>query len=355
MPQGLPVAILTALRHSSKRADPLYSLAVPLATSATPCRVAVIIPTYNSRSWIDGCVASVLAQEDVDVDVTVVDNASSDDLVTHVRARWPEVRMIALERNSGYGASVNIGAEASSNGPVMALNADAELAPGCLKRLLDALSGDGVGVAAPKLLEPDGRLQPSAHRFPTIPRLFGEAFAIDRLPLIGPRVDYHCRGYDYARATTVDWATGAVLLFSRTAWSESGGFDPRYFMYAEEIDLQHRVRAAGFRVVLDPSAVAVHHGGRRPLPPSLFLLAHEGMIRFLGRGDRVRSVAVQAALAVTALTRSVLWLAASASPGRRAEAQRWSTMFFRVFVGSVVAVGRLLRGTDDLAGLHQRR
>jgi len=312
--------------------------------TSADCRVAVVIPTYNSERWIDDCLASVLSQAGVYTEVVVVDNDSTDGTVELVRARWPSVRVLALDRNIGYGASVNSGAQALESGPILALNPDAALEPGCLVQLARALDRDPrVGVAAPRLIASDGTTQPSAHRFPTIPRLFAESLGLDRLPVIGHSLDYHCRDYKYDRSRAVDWATGVALLIHREAWRRCDGFDARYFLYAEEIDLQYRMRQAGFAVVLDPEAIAVHHGGNQPLDARRFLLAHDGLVRFLGAERRSRAVAVRMALTVTALTRALAWAATGVLVShRRVEAQRWSRMFLRVFLGSAGATGRLI-------------
>jgi N-acetylglucosaminyl-diphospho-decaprenol L-rhamnosyltransferase len=309
-------------------------------------RVSVVIPTHDSLSWVDACLSSVLAQDGVDSTVAVVDNGSSDGTVEHVARRWPSVALIALTDNVGYGAAINEGARALPRGHILALNADTTLGPGSLCKLVAVLEADGrVGAVAPRLLNPDRTLQPTAHRFPTLTRLLGEALALDRLPVLGRAFDYHCRNYDYDRAREIDWATGTVLLIRQEAWETVGGFDPAYFFFVEEIDLQRRLTTEGWRIVLAPAAVAVHHGGKKPIAPDLFLHSHAGFERYFaltsGRGT---AGAARAVLCLTALTRALGWiLIALIDVRRREKGRRWASMFIRVFLRSAFLLARIPR------------
>jgi GT2 family glycosyltransferase len=299
--------------------------------------IRVVIPIHHSRRWIDDCIDSVLGQEDVELSVCVVDNASQDGSTQAVRTRWPEVTVVELDQNHGYGAAINRGALASGEGHVLALNVDTRLHPGCVRILLKTLEeGPLLGAVAPRVLASNGQVQPTAHRFPTLPRLTAEAVGADRLPRLGPRLGYHLPMPARDRIP-VDWATGVALLIRDDAWREIGGFDPAYFFFAEELDLQWRLHRANWRVEIVDRAVLTHHGGKRPIPATRFVHSHDGMERFFAkRGGRRAGLAARAILLVLAASRAIAWTAIGLlSPRRRAEAARWRTMFTETFAVSV--------------------
>jgi N-acetylglucosaminyl-diphospho-decaprenol L-rhamnosyltransferase len=306
-------------------------------------RVCAVVPTHNSRPCLDECIGGLLEQEGVKLSVAVVDNASTDDSVEHVRRRWPRVEVVELRTNVGYGAAINIGVERLPHGHVLALNADAAPTASCLRRMIAVLDRDSrVGVVAPRLIDVQGATQPSAHRFPTLVRLLGEALLLDRLPGVGTFFDYHLRDYGYDHRLEIDWATGAALLIRDEAWFAVGGFDPAYFFFVEEIDLQRRLADLGWVVVLEPTAIVRHHGGKRPIRASLFVSSHDGFERYFDvRSGRVAAAVSRLVLCLTAVTRAVGWGAiACLDRRRRADARSWAMMFVRVVALSAPRVGR---------------
>jgi GT2 family glycosyltransferase len=165
------------------------------------------------------------------------------------------------------------------------------------------------------------------HRVPGVRRWFADL----------AEIDYACRTY-------VEWAAGAVLLIRREAWDAVSGFDPAYFFFVEEIDLQRRLTDAGWRIALEPAATAVHHGGHQPISSELFVHAHDGFARYFGlmRGNKGAGLA-RASLCLSALTRAAVWAAvALVSRVRRREALEWASMFGRVFLASLRKLPRTL-------------
>ena len=307
----------------------------------------IVIPTYNSRRWLEGCLNSVLEQADAAWDVVVVDNASSDGTPALVREGWPSVRVVELERNVGYGAAANAGADAAPDGHLLVLNVDTIVCDGALDAMCDALTDNpDVGLVGPRLVHGDGRLQPSVHEFPTVGKLFAEALFLDRLPLVGARFSYHGRWYDYSRPARCDFLTGAVLMVRHEAWEACGGFDPGYVFFVEEVDLQRRLASLGWPALIEPRAKVVHFGGKLPIPAERFLRSHEGYARYFSSDvSRGTPWLARAALSLTALTRAIAWtLFWVARPGSRPDSGRWAAMFWRVFGRSAV---RLLGGRRD--------
>ncbi len=219
--------------------------------------IAVVIVTYDSAHVIGDLLDSLPgALDGLTADVVVVDNGSSDGTAELVAA--PGACRVVRSANVGYSGGINRGVrEAAQAQSILILNPDVRLHPGSLPPLLAALRGPGVGIAAPRVLTPQGELHLSLRREPTLPRALG--LTKTRLAVFSEYV------YDpsaYARPCTVDWALGAVLLMSRECYKALGGWDETFFLYSEETDLALRARDAGLLTRYEPRSVAVHIGGQ---------------------------------------------------------------------------------------------
>lgn len=227
-------------------------------------RLGAVIVSYDSRELTLAAVASVLESRGVRPEVWVVDNASADGSAAAVRARHPEVRIIELHENVGFGRGNNVALERIDTEHVLLLNSDASFAdPDGLRRLVDALDGaPRVGVVGPRLEGPDGRLEYSARAFPAI---LGELARGTGLHVLLPRLVRERRlgleFRDHTRPGPADWLTGACLLVRGDVVRQVGGFDPAIFLYGEELDWCWRVREAGWEIVLEPSVTVLHRRG----------------------------------------------------------------------------------------------
>jgi GT2 family glycosyltransferase len=222
--------------------------------------VAIVIVSYNTRDLLERCLRSVEAQEGVEVRTIVVDNASTDGSVELVRDQFPEVELIELQANAGFGAANNVAFERCHSDFVLLLNSDAFLDQGALRQLVAvARQHPGAAVIGPRIHNPDGTLQRSAWPFPQAARLMLEALGLHRpLRRLGILDDLGTWKHDAER--TVDFLIGACLLVRADALAEVGGFDERFWLYGEEADLQRRLTARGWDVVFTPAATATHLG-----------------------------------------------------------------------------------------------
>ena len=191
-------------------------------------RVAAAVVTYDALPWIEQCLDSLRGVETV-----VVDNGSSDGTVPFVRERFPDVRVVESE-NRGLGAGWNVGIRETSSTYVLLLNADAWLLEGALERLCDfADTRPRTAVAGPRLLNPDGTLQPSVRGYPTAWRLGTEYFFLRKLaPGSSAFNSFYGGGFDHDEVREVEVVMGACMLLRRAAIDEVGECDEDYFLFS---------------------------------------------------------------------------------------------------------------------------
>jgi hypothetical protein len=212
-------------------------------------RVAAVLPSFNARDWLDGCLRSLAAQTRPFHEIVVVDDASTDGSVGWLREAWPSVRVLAQERNAGFAAVANAGVAAASAecGAIALVNTDVELASDWLERTASVLEADArVGAVATKmvLMREEGLLDDT-----------GDVL----------RRDGACeqRGHgwpDDGRWDTPGEVFGAcagAALYRRSAFEALGGFEERFIAYLEDVDLALRLRLAGWRCRYEP-VVARH-------------------------------------------------------------------------------------------------
>jgi N-acetylglucosaminyl-diphospho-decaprenol L-rhamnosyltransferase len=284
--------------------------------------VTVAVVSYQTRSHLRECLASLEGAGEV----WVVDNGSTDGSREMVRAEFGWVRLVEPDANLGYGAGVNLVAERTSSPWLVAANADVALDPGALDALLAAARADPrAGAVAPRLVLPDGSTQHSVFPFPTLG--FTAAFA---LGLAAPFGDRLCLpgAWDPDRARRVPWAIGAFLLLRREAWEAAGGFDPRQWLFAEDLDLGWRLRQAGWATRYEPRARVRHaeaaatgaFGGERT--DRWMLATYAWLVRRRGAAE---ARAVAALNVVGALARAGL----ARGGARRASHLRWARLHAR--------------------------
>lgn len=223
--------------------------------------VAVAVVNYNTRELLARCLETVLSEGAAHV--LVVDNASTDESVPCVRDRFPGVHVIENAANLGYGAAANQALRHTSQPFVLLLNADTEIQAGCVAALATYVGrSPSAGIVAPAIVTPSGALESSYFPFPgTLDWLLeNEPLAplVRRLPPLKRR-SVSFQPADKPRR--VPWVMGCAMLLRRDAMASVRGFDERYFMYYEEVDLCRRMAQAGWEVHFTPAARVTHVGG----------------------------------------------------------------------------------------------
>jgi GT2 family glycosyltransferase len=228
--------------------------------------LSVSIVSFRTPTLLRRCLSALAADArstQLEVEVTVVDNASADGSIELVRSEFPELRVIANARNAGFGAAHNQALRRARGRHCMVLNSDAAPRRGALRALVDAMDADSrLGACGPRLRYPTGEVQPSRRRFPTTATLFLESTQLQRYwPDNAVLRRYYVQDRADDLTQDVDWLVGACLCFRADALRQVGLFDERYFMYSEEIDLCRRLRGAGWRIRYVPAAEVVHLEG----------------------------------------------------------------------------------------------
>lgn len=198
------------------------------------------------------------------VEVIVVDNASSDGSAAMIEEESPQVRLIANSENLGFTVGNNQGIAASRGRYILLLNPDTEIVGHALTMMVEYMDDHPqVGALGPQLLNPDGSIQPSRRRFPTMATAFLESTTLQQwLPRNRVTRHYYMTDRPDNEVQEVDWVTGACLLARREAIEEVGLLDESFFMYSEELDWCRRIKAQGWKVIYLPSARVIHHGAQ---------------------------------------------------------------------------------------------
>lgn len=226
--------------------------------------LSVIIVNWNVRDLLRRCLESVFASPfGGSLEVLVVDNASADGSGEMVRTEFPQVHLIANAENRGFPAANNQGLALARGRYILLLNPDTEVVGDALQAMVAfADAHPDVGVVGPQLLNPDGSVQSSRRRFPTLATALWESTWLQ--PYAPRRLleRYYVLDRPDDEIQDVDWVTGAALMVRREAVEEVGPLDEGFFMYSEELDWCRRFREAGWRVVYLPTARIVHHVGK---------------------------------------------------------------------------------------------
>jgi N-acetylglucosaminyl-diphospho-decaprenol L-rhamnosyltransferase len=226
--------------------------------------LSVVILNWNVRDLLRQCLTSLTTVPcPLSTEIIVVDNASGDDSVSMVRAEFPGVRLIVNTANRGYTGGNNDGIAAADGRYVLILNPDTQVMDDALSTLVAYADAHAdVGIVAPQLLNPDGSVQSSRRRFPTLATALFESTWLQPVAPRGVLRDYYMLDRADDEVQEVDWATGACLLVRRDAIRQVGLLDESFFMYSEELDWCRRIKQAGWKIAYLPQAQVIHHVGK---------------------------------------------------------------------------------------------
>ncbi len=219
--------------------------------------VSIIIVTYNSLPLFRDCLDHLKAATvDLDCEVVVVDNNSSDHSASAARHVFDGAEVLTNNRNLGFAPACNQGAAAASGEYLLFLNPDLLIDSDAIRRLKAAISSvDKAGAATGRLRFPDGVFQPNCRHFPTVSNLFFSRGSV--LSRLLRKTSFYTLE-DYGQIRRVPAVAGTMLMIRSELFRALGGFDERFFMYMEDTDLCYRADRAGYANYYVPEAGAVH-------------------------------------------------------------------------------------------------
>ncbi|GAA2664892.1 MULTISPECIES: glycosyltransferase family 2 protein [Actinosynnema] len=255
--------------------------------------LAVVTVTYSPGDTLDRFLDTLAGATTRPVRVVLADNGSTDGVPEQAAAARDDVEFVPTGGNLGYGGGANRGVAAldDSIGWIVIANPDLEWGAGSLDQLLDAATRWPRGGAfGPLVREPDGEVYPSARLLPSLGRGVGHALFAKVWPS-NPWTREYRQERTGITERTAGWLSGSCLLLRREAFDSVDGFDARYFMYFEDVDLGDRIAKAGWLNVYVPTAEVVHIGGASTKKASARMLAahHSSAYRYLS--DRHRGIA----------------------------------------------------------------
>ncbi|MGD8717191.1 MAG: glycosyltransferase family 2 protein [Candidatus Zixiibacteriota bacterium] len=242
--------------------------------------------SYDCADLLRRALTSLVAQDvPAGMEIIVVDNASPDDSAD-VAASFPEVDVLRLPRNAGFGAANNAGAVRAKGDYLLFVNPDTETPPGLVATLLDFMEERPAAAAVgPKIVGRDGKLQRfCARRAPNFLNMMFLVSGLEESRFAGSSLThrYYPRPFYDAAPARAEVLSGAFILVRRRAFEAVGGFDEGYFLYSEDVDLCMRLGRAGGELWYVPAGPVSHYtGGSRRLPnPLVVAESHRSLRRY---------------------------------------------------------------------------
>ncbi len=234
-------------------------------------KLSVILVLYNARDVIEVTLDALYASKvDFDYEVIIVDNNSPDDSVQIIKDKYlsdpavaAKTKLIFNSENFGFGIGNNIGMKQATGDYILLLNTDTKISPENLQVMVDFISKrPDIGAATCKLIKADGQIDPASRRSePNLVRSFFRLFGFQSL---FPKVfgGYNLLNKDPKISSELESCSGAYFLMSREAYEKTGGFDERFFMYGEDLDLCRSIRESGLKIWWHPETTCVHYRGQ---------------------------------------------------------------------------------------------
>jgi N-acetylglucosaminyl-diphospho-decaprenol L-rhamnosyltransferase len=223
--------------------------------------VSVVVVNYNTAHLLERMFTALeSAKGPLKLQIIVVDNASTDSSVEILEKNYPTITLIKNLKNVGFGRANNQAIAHLKGQHILLLNTDAFLAPGALEKTTAFMEEhSSCGVIGVKLVSEDGELQPSCRYFPTPWNVFLQKTGLSRFFPNHRLIDD--LSWDHGSIRYCDWVPGCFYLVRAKVLEQLGLFDPRFFLYYEEVDHCRAVKNAGWEVIYFPHTKVVHIGG----------------------------------------------------------------------------------------------
>ncbi|MBI2099354.1 glycosyltransferase family 2 protein [Candidatus Uhrbacteria bacterium] len=248
--------------------------------------LSIVILNYKSKNMVRECLAGIrMAAPALKYEIIVVDNGSGDGVGKTLSENFPEVKFIASPENVGFAAGNNLGIRASIGRYILIMNPDIAVFAGSVEALVRYMDENKeVGLAGPKLLNPDRTVQDSVYRFPRKMTPVYRRTPFGKTPTGKQEIQrYLMKDWNHEGEAEVDWLLGACLMIRREAMEQVGLLDERFFLYFEDTDWCRRFWEKGWKVSYVPESTMVHFHRREsaesPLLSSLFKKTTQAHIR----------------------------------------------------------------------------
>jgi len=237
-------------------------------------KLSVIILNYNVRYFLELCIKSVQAAiTEIDAEIIVVDNNSSDDSCTMVKELFPDVQLLENKDNVGFSKANNQGVTIAKGEYVCILNPDTVVAEDTfLKLLIFSASKENLGIVGCKLVDGSGKFLPESKR--NVPT---QLIAIKKL--IGLSEEYYVSKLKDTAIGKASVFVGAFMFLTKKRYQEVGGFDERYFMYGEDIDLSYSMLNAGYDNYYYGKTTVIHYKGESTLKDEVYAKRFYGAMK----------------------------------------------------------------------------
>jgi len=221
--------------------------------------VSVVIVNWNAKKYLVDCLDSL----DKGQEVIVVDNGSADGSPETVEKEYPHVKLIRNNENLGFAKANNIGIRASTGRYICLINSDVIVQVGCIEKLIKFMDKNlSVGLAGPKIFNPDRSLQVSCRHFPSIWNNLCQVLGFNKVfPKSELFAEPMMKYWPHDTQRKVDVLSGCFWMVRREALGQMGLLDENFFFYGEDIDWCRRFNKAGWDVMFYPGAEAIHFGG----------------------------------------------------------------------------------------------
>jgi len=225
--------------------------------------LSIIIVNWNTQDILRDCLRSIYEQGgERDIEVIVIDNASTDGSVEMVKKDFPQVTLIENSRNLGFARANNIGIHQSSGRYICLVNSDVIVLNGCIENLISFMDNHPVaGMVGPRILNQDRTLQPSCRHFPTIWNNLCQALGLNKLfPKSRFFSETFMNYWAHDIVQKVDVLSGCFWMVRREALNKVGLLDEDFFIYGEDLDWCRRFHHAGWDIIFYPNAETIHTG-----------------------------------------------------------------------------------------------
>lgn len=238
--------------------------------------LSVVIVNWNTQKLLKDCLTSVFEKtKNINFEVIVVDNDSTDGSVAMVKKRFSQTILIENKKNLGFAKANNQAIKKAKGKYVLLLNSDTKLKDNVLRKLVAfAKTKKDLGIVGPRLLNKDGAPQPSTAPFYTLPVTALSLFGGDKFLRRSPK-----------KTGRVDWVEGSCFLVKRQVFAKIGFLDEKFFMYLEDMEFCYRACQAGFSTWFYPQAEVYHfvRGSSSESKQKVIWWIYEGLLHFYGR------------------------------------------------------------------------